>query len=368
MSVINRYMGLSFLKNWGYALAFFMLLYTCIDFLEKIGDFLAHNVPVPTIALFFAAQLPKLAVMMSPVASLVAVTLTLAVMARNSEIVAFKAGGVSLYRLSAPILSVSLGLCLAMFLMSDVVAPRATAAANKIWQGQVKERLETSAVAHNVWLKGVRRIQHLDSYDESDGSMTGVSLIFFNEDGSLARRIEAARGQLAGGELFLRDVMEKVYLPPDGAARAGALTSFTVSRHQVYIIGDWPAPPAGLGKGQDSSEEMSVAQLWRAIDRLAAEGFGPTRQRVDLQFKFSFALLSLIMVVVGLPLGFWRERGGGAAISLTLGLFLSFLYLIAMELARSLGYSGLLPPLAAAWLPNAVFLLLGAYLFSYVRQ
>jgi lipopolysaccharide export system permease protein len=46
----------------------------------------------------------------------------------------------------------------------------------------------------------------------------------------------------------------------------------------------------------------------------------------------------------------------------------SFLYLIAMELARSLGYAGLLPPPAAAWLPNAVFTLFGAWLFSYLRQ
>jgi len=67
---------------------------------------------------------------------------------------------------------------------------------------------------------------------------------------------------------------------------------------------------------------------------------------------------------VGLPLGFWREKGGSAALGICLGLAVSFFYLISMELARSLGYAGLLPPPAAAWLPNAVFILFGAWLFS----
>ncbi|UQZ90129.1 hypothetical protein C4J81_13335 [Deltaproteobacteria bacterium Smac51] len=368
MSIISRYLGLNFLKNWAMALVGFIILYTAIDFLEKIGDFISHDIKTKTILIFFAAQLPKVIVLMAPVATVVAVMVTLAVMARSSEIVAFKASGVSLYRLSAPIATIGAFICLGMFMMSDLVAPRATAIANEIWQGQVKDRLDTSTVVHDIWLKGVRQVQHLDSYDEADGSVTGITLVFVNEDGSLSRRLEADSGHMIDGQLRLNDVMEKVYQPRTGDPEMDQFAGFTVSRHPVYIIDDWPAPPTGFGRALENSDEMSVAQLWRTIDRLTAEGFGPVRQRVDLQFKFSFALLSLIMVVVGLPIGFWKEKGGSIALGIALGLVLSFAYLITMELARSLGYSGLLPPLIAAWLPNMIFFLFGAYLFSYVRQ
>lgn len=368
MSIISRYLGLSFLKNWAMALAAFIILYTAIDFLEKIGDFLSKDIKAGTIVLFFAAQLPRVMVLMAPVATVVAVMVTLAVMARASEIVAFKAGGVSLYRLGLPVLAVGGGICLFTFLMSDLLAPRATAVANSIWLGQVRERLEASTVVRDVWLKAVRQIQHLGSYDEASGSVTALTLLFFDENGGLTRRIEAKTGRMAGGQLRLNDVMEKVYQDSDGPSGSPQRAGFIVKRHPVYTIENWPAPPSGFGRAMENSDEMSVAQLWRTIDRLSAEGFGPTRQRVDLQFKFSFALLSLIMVVVGLPIGFWKEKGGSVALGIALGLALSFAYLIIMELARSLGYSGLLPPLAAAWLPNMIFLLFGAYLFSYVRQ
>ncbi len=368
MSIISRYMALNFLRNWGMALMAFIILYTAIDFLEKIGDFLSHDVEAGSILLFFAAQLPKVAVQMAPVATVVAVMVTLAVLARASEIVAFKAGGVSLYRLGLPVLAVGALVCLLTFLISDLVAPRATATANRIWQGQVRERPKASAVVNDIWLKGVRQIQHLGSYNESDGSLTDITLLFFDENGGLSRRIEAKTGRMAENQLRLNQVMEKVYQSAEGPLEQPLRSGFTVNRLPVHTIDDWPAPPAGFGRALENSDEMSVAQLWRVIDRLSAEGFGPTRQRVDLQFKFSFACLSLIMVVVGLPIGFWKERGGSVALGIALGLTLSFVYLILMELARSLGYSALLPPLVAAWLPNMIFLLFGAYLFSYVRQ
>jgi lipopolysaccharide export system permease protein len=368
MSIISRYLGLTFLKNWLMALFAFIILYTAIDFLEKIGDFLAKDISIGTILLFFAAQLPKVMGLMAPVATVVAVMVTLAVMARASEIVAFKAGGVSLYRLGAPVLAVGGFICLAMFLISDILAPPATAVANRIWQGQVRERIEASAVVEDVWLKAVRQIQHLGAYNESDGSVTRVTLLFFDDEGGLTRRIEAQSGRMAEGRLSLNDVTEKIYRSTEGADGRPQRAGFTVTRHRTYTIDNWPAPPAGFGRALENSDKMSVAQLWRTINRLSAEGFGPTRQRVDLQFKFSFAFLSLIMVVVGLPIGFWKEKGGSVALGIALGLALSFAYLIIMELARSLGYSGLLPAFIAAWLPNMIFLLFGAYLFSYVRQ
>jgi len=364
MSIINRYLGSNFLKMWALALAGFIVLYTAIDFLEKIGDFLNKSIDLKTILIFFLAQLPKVIVLMTPVATLVSVMITLTVMARASEIVAFKAGGVSLFRLSLPIVAVTFLICLAMFLLSNLVAPQTTAVANAIWQGQVKDRLNTETAVHNVWLKGVRLLQHFGSYDEADGSVKEVTLIFTDDDMRLARRVEGRRGHFIDGQLRLSEVREKIYRQDSESGER----SFDLKRHDLMVLDDWPSPPAGFGRDDQNSEELSVAQLWRIIDRLSAEGFGPVRQRVDLQFKFSFALLPIIMVVVGLPIGFWREKGGSIALGLASGLVLSFLYLITMELARSLGYSGLLPPLVAAWLPNLIFFLFGAYLFSYVRQ
>jgi lipopolysaccharide export system permease protein len=74
------------------------------------------------------------------------------------------------------------------------------------------------------------------------------------------------------------------------------------------------------------------------------------------------------MTLIGLPIAFWKEKGGGIALGIGVGIGLSFVYIVFLGLSRSLGYSGLLPPLAAAWMPNIIFALLGLFLFTHVRQ
>ncbi|MCL2029382.1 MAG: LptF/LptG family permease [Deltaproteobacteria bacterium] len=359
LSVIDRYIGGRFLQSWAMVLAGFVVLFTAIDFMETIGYFMGASFTAGRILLYFAAQLPKVIGLMTPVAALVATLMVLNILARNSEIVAFKAGGVSLFRLSRPFLAAGLGLSLVSFALADGLSHRTTAVANKIKEEARRGHLP-STVVKDVWIKGVRMVEHLDVYDEADGTVVGLSLMFTGEDQSAERRLSARRGRFIEGRLELEEVLDKTY----GPAR-----TFTLTSHDRLTLENWPAPPPGLSRRADkSSEEMSSLELWRNIRRLSDEGFGPLRQRVDLHLKFTFALLPLVMVMVGLPLGFWREKGGSAALGICLGLAGSFIYLIAMELARSLGYAGLLPPAAAAWLPNILFTLFGAWLFSYIRQ
>jgi lipopolysaccharide export system permease protein len=358
LSLISRYLAGRFLRTWTLLLVGFVLLYLAIDLVEKLGDFISAKAGLGRALLFFAAQLPKVVGLMTPVAALVSTLLVLTIMARNSEIVAFKAGGVSLLRLSRPLLAAGLGLSLVSFALAEGLAPRTTALANRVWE-ETHQRHQASTVVNDVWLKGVRLVEHLESYNEADGSAAGLTLLFTGDDQALERRISARRGLFKDGRLELEEVLDKTYGPG---------RSFTASRRAGLSLAGWPAPPPGLSRAGQDSEEMSFLELWRSIRRLSAEGFGPLRQRVDFQLKFAFALLPLVMVIVGLPLGFWREKGGSPALGVCLGLAGSFLYLIAMELARSLGYAGLLPPPVAAWLPNAVFTLFGAWLFSYLRQ
>lgn len=357
----NRYLSRNFLKTWALLLLGFIILYTAVDFLEKISDFIEAGLGPAITILFFVAQLPKVVVLMTPVAVLISTIVTLTVLARSSEIVAFKAGGVSLFHLATPIALVSLSLSLTMFALSEIVVPGTTAMANEIWKGQVRGQRNASTVINDVWIKGVNLVQHLGTYDESDGSITDLSLFFTDTDLPLSRRLEARQGRFANGNLYLSEIIDKTY------AREGQ-RAFTLQHHPHLVLKDWPAPPKGFGRTDQASEEMSLTELWRNINRLTAEGFGPVRQRVDLQFRVSFALLPFIMMLVGLPLGFWKEKGGSIAMGVCLGLALSFIYLVTMELSRSLGYSGLLPPFVVAWLPNLIYTLFATYLFSYIRQ
>ena len=103
-----------------------------------------------------------------------------------------------------------------------------------------------------------------------------------------------------------------------------------------------------------SPEEMSYVQLREYIDRLVKSGVSATRYMVDLHAKVSTTLVSLIMAVLGASFGL-RTGRAGVMIWVAACIPMGFVYYVVLVLGISLGRGGALPPLVAAWLPNAVF-------------
>ncbi|MDR1394630.1 MAG: LptF/LptG family permease [Deltaproteobacteria bacterium] len=366
MTIIDRYLISLFFRHLGLCLAGFLALFMVVEFVEKISEFLSHDITLSTVTLYFLAQIPNVAVLLLPVAVLASVLITLVVLSRNSEIVAFKSCGISLYRLARPLVLTGLALSLAVFLLGNLVTPLTSEITNEIWEGQVRSRRadNSSVTVEDVWFKDVRLLTHLGSYNETAREAASISLLILDEGLNLTRRLEAQRGVFGDDGLRLYGVQEKIYQLDEKGSQ-----TFLLNRSLELFLPDWPSPPAGVGRRVTAkSDELSVLGLSEVITRLYAEGFHPIRQLVDFQFKFSRAFICLIMILVGLPIGFWREKGGSVALGLVIGLSLSFVYLVTMELSRTVGYTGLLPPLLSAWLPNCFFGLIGLYLFTYVRQ
>ena len=74
---------------------------------------------------YFLYLVPLMVYQLAPLATLVACLVTLAVLAKNNEVIAFKASGISLYRLIFPLALAGLLLAGGMFLLDDTFLPYA---------------------------------------------------------------------------------------------------------------------------------------------------------------------------------------------------------------------------------------------------
>jgi lipopolysaccharide export LptBFGC system permease protein LptF len=112
--------------------------------------------------------------------------------------------------------------------------------------------------------------------------------------------------------------------------------------------------PEDFARVARAPQEMSYAQLRDYIERLVRSGVSVTRYQVDLYAKVAVALASLVMAVIGVSFGL---RTGKAGVMVWVGacIPMGFLYWMLLVLGFQLGRGGVLPPLAAAWLPNGVF-------------
>jgi lipopolysaccharide export system permease protein len=74
------------------------------------------------------------------------------------------------------------------------------------------------------------------------------------------------------------------------------------------------------------------------------------------------------MSFLGIPFSVSRQRSGGTALNVGITLLLAFAYWAAYSSGITLGQHGVLPPIIAVWLPNAIMVALSAvFLFRLKR-
>jgi len=359
MRIISRYILSEFSRVVIFTLTSFVVVFLVVDFLEKIDNFLNVGVPLTRAGYYFLMIIPAAIFHLTPVSILVAILISLGLLARNSEIIALKANGVSLFRLAVPIVLAANLFSVLIFVLSDTVIPFSSAEANTIWKVEVEKQQEASADLHrDVWLRSGSLVLNLGLYNEATMTIERVSFYRLDEKFRLVERIEAESARWIGDAWELREGLVKNYLS-DGQLKV---------RHFKKEAFDLPELPRTFAVTQRSAEEMSFGELAGWVRQMEAEGYDPLRYEVDLHMKVSFPFICTIMALIGLPIAFWKERGGGIALGIGVGIGLSFVYLVFLGLSRSLGYSGLVPAVVAAWMPNLIFSLLGLLLFTHVRQ
>jgi lipopolysaccharide export system permease protein len=83
--------------------------------------------------------------------------------------------------------------------------------------------------------------------------------------------------------------------------------------------------------------------------------------------KIAFSLVSIILVIIGVSFSLRSERSGGVTQSIGAGIVIGFSYWLVFAFAMSLGRSGTLPPLLAAWTANILFGIASLLMYRRVK-
>lgn len=126
--------------------------------------------------------------------------------------------------------------------------------------------------------------------------------------------------------------------------------------------------PEDLRNIERLANEMNYRELTKYVKKLKGEGYAASRYSVDLHSKISFPLVSIIMVMIGIPFALRSGRHGGIAIGVGLSVIIGFSYWVVFAVNSSLGYNSIIPPFVAAWFTNFIFTGFGVLLLNNMRQ
>jgi LPS export ABC transporter permease LptG len=305
---------------------------------------------------------PKLIYDVTPIGTLVASLICFGILTKNNEVTAFKAGGVSLHRLAAPVLVASFVLSVALFAFDHYYIPEANRRQEKL-RAQIKNKPPATYLrTDRQWVYGQGpRIFNYRFLDKQTGTMSRVNVFEFDANRfQIVRQISADRA--------IWDPERKTWLFQNGMSQEAGVShdSYRKFSGAPVAFGGITEPPSWFVQEEKEYKEMNFLELGQFIRELKASGSETVPLQVQYYKKFAVPLFVFIMAVISIPFAFVAgNRGALTGVGISIGIAIA--YWSIGTIFEQVGDLNQLPPVMAAWSPDLLFLLAGSYLMARMR-
>jgi lipopolysaccharide export system permease protein len=340
--------------------AFTAILSASMILFDLVRAVVVRGMPVLTAAQIFLYKLPSTAVYIFPMATLLAALLSFAKLSSQSEIVAFKAGGISLYRIIVPVLVFGLSVSLVTLLCYEVVVPRANLAATNLMvevQAKKSPKIQKNILIPEVENDALKRMYFAGSLK---GNMMEDVVVEEFTEGKLSQIINAQEARWDKDKntwLFTNGI---IYLLSD----TGEYKHLIRFKEQYMTI---KYTPADFYIGDRKPEEMNMSELKKFIKLKKKMGEATVDLQIQYYLKGAIPFSCLVFVLLGAPLGLSPQRSS-SSIGLGLSVLIVFFYYFLTFATMAIGELGLISPVVSAWLPNVITGGIGAYILNKSAQ
>jgi LPS export ABC transporter permease LptG len=359
--ILDQYVVAEFLKMFALVLMGFILLTLVFTVFDLLSDILRNHISVTIVGDYLINLTPLFFYQFAPLAVLVAVLVTFGVLNRNSEIIAMKATGISLYRLVVPVVSIAAILAVSLFLFDEFYLPQANKRQDALRNVIKGKPPQTVTHPEQNWIFGdpgkgePGRIFFYRFFDPDRNEFANISVFEFDPATfALTRRIFASKSVWdpeSNSWHFQNGWENDIEGDHTKSFRQFNDTTFSEIHED----------PSYFNKESKQAQEMNFEQLDRYIGDLQQSGFDTMKLRVALWHKLAYPLVAVVMAVLAIPFALsMGRRGSLTGIAVAIGVALA--YFVVESLFGALGNVNYLPAALAAWSSDLLFGLVGGYL------
>ncbi len=350
MNTLERYLGRQFLRFYLMVLLVLLALFGFLDLVKELGEVGEGNYRIGDALLYVLSTFPTKVLDFSAVCTLMGGSLALAALARNSELLAMRAAGMSLAQLTMALLKVILLLVVLLALDAEFLAPRIQQW-GFVHRQQALAGTDTLRTFQGFWSRDRRQFLNIRAIAHGR-LLEGVVIYRFDAGGRLRSFIYARQAEVGrDGDWLLKHVNRKRW-------QGGILTSERISSLSWHPF----LTPRQLATLEMPPDTLSLTALWSYVDYLKTTDQKAERYELMFWQRLLLPLSMGAMLVFLLPVAVSSPRAGGFGWQVVLALVVGVLYFLATQVIGNLGLLLDLSPLLTALLPTVAVLLLSLWL------
>lgn len=335
-----------------------ILIVVVFDVSEKIEDFMGKEAPLSAIVFdYYFNFIPYFVNLFSPLFTFISVIFFTSRMATRTEIVAILSSGISYTRLLYPYLVSAAVISILSLYLNNFVIPNAT-----------KNRIDfENKYIRNTFYNSERNI-HKQLYP---GVLMYMERYATEENTGYRFSIE----KFMKGEMFYKLNAEKIVW--DSIQHRWSIKNYYIryinGMDETIKKGEkidtiMPFTPKEFGRKDNTVETMDYNELNKYIADERMKGSDKIEvYELEKYRRIAFPFATFVLTLIGVSIASRKVRGG-IGMHIGLGIFISFAFIMFMQVTTTFAASGLTSPLVAVWIPNIVFLFIAFYLLKKAQK
>jgi lipopolysaccharide export system permease protein len=358
MRILRDYVLKEFFHSFILSLVVFTFV-LLIGNIIKLADLVINKgVDILSVMQLFLYLVPWLISFTLPIASLTAVILTFGRLSGDGELTAIKASGISLFRVSLPVLIVGIIFSFAAFFVNDQISPEASFATRRIIKN-IGVKNPTALLEEGTFIRGFEN--YVIFIHEIKGNKLKNIRVYQPQDGKPTRTIVAELGEI--NTFPEKNIVElKLY---NGTSEEPSPTdpeSFYKLNFKTYYMTLDLSKVFKKENINKKTREMTINELNAEIKKFKKEGIDPTPLNVEIYKKINMAIATFVLILMGIPMGIKAQRSEKSiGFGLSLIIFAAYWGLFLGGIALAL--RGTVQPWFGVTLPNIILFLFGGVLF-----
>lgn len=363
MRILRDYVLKEFFHSFFLTVVVFTFVFLVGNIITLANYIINKGVEALSVFKLFIYLIPWLLSFTLPIAVLTASILSFGRLSADGELIAMRASGISLYRVSMPIIMVGVLLSFFAFFLNDQVSPNASFASRRVIK-EIGIRSPAAALEEGTFIRGFEN--YIIFIHEINGNNLRNIRIYQPQENRPTRTIIAKHGEFISVpekgivKLKLADGTSEEPDPNDPV-------KFYKLNFKTYYMTLNIQEKRSPKKLEKKAREMSIKEIKTELKKLGHGGIEPEPLLSEFHKKFAMSFSAFVFVLIGIPLAIKTHRGE-KTISLGISLGLLVIYWVLLAGGTAFALRGKLSPWFAIWLPNIVIGSAGLFLFYKIHK
>lgn len=362
MWILNRYIFQEFLSPFLSGTLFFTLLFAIPNLRGLVGLMIEKSVPPLLVLELFLYMIPVTASITIPMGTLFGTLFCLGRLSQDSEIIAMRANGISLFKIFKPVVVIGLITALGLFFFMNYIFTETSVRYRSIFANVIyaNPSIIMSSKQFSNFSENSQKITAVEIDEE--GNMYSVYLYERSKDNNEIKVVYAEEGIWINNQFNSEEMALKLY---DGElVRFDEQNLFALERVRFdQMVFNIVKETRSIDLIERGLREQNIFEIGDLIVNTLANGeeVDPSIY-VEYHRKISIPTACLAFVIMAIPLAVSFQRSG-KGIGLGMSLIVILAYYLLLSTSEAIGKSNVVDPSVSMHIPNIIFVSIGMVLF-----